>query len=315
MKSLTMKSLTMKSLTMKRLPITTLPMISKPKPFPARCRILVMRKLVGTTLGALCLVSSFSVSSLSAGTLLEDGYRHMYNLQFAEAHKTLAEYMRQQPEDPMGPVADGAAYLYSEFDRLRILQSELFTQTDQYLDFSKPVADPKIKASFMASLEKGKQLIDKTLQQKPDDGNALFAATLRLGLRADYLAMIERKDLAALDEVKQSRLISEQLLKRYPDYYDAYIAVGVENYLLSLRAAPVRWLLKFGGAQTDRQTGLDKLRLTAEKGHYLLPYAKLILAVADIRAKAPAQARQKLEWLSKEFPLNRLYREELAKLR
>lgn len=239
----------------------------------------------------------------------------MYNLQFTEAHKTLAEYIRQQPDDPMGPVADGAAYLYSEFDRLRILQSELFTQTQKYIELNKPQADPKVKSAFNSSLEKGRQLIEKALQRKPGDGNAMFAATIRLGLRADYFAMIERRDLAALDEVKQSRIISEQLLAKFPDYYDAYISVGVENYLLSLRAAPVRWLLKFGGAQTDRQTGLDKLRLTAEKGHYLLPYAKLILAVADIRDNDPARARQKLEWLVNEFPQNRLYREELAKLR
>ena len=69
------------------------------------------------------------------------------------------------------------------------------------------------------------------------------------------------------------------------------------------------------GAQADRETGLEKLRLTAEKGHYLLPYARLILAVADIRDKAPQKARLKLEWLAQEFPGNRLYREELAKLR
>ena len=252
--------------------------------------------------------------TLHATTLLEEGYRLMYNLQFAEAHRTLAEYTRQQPQDPMGPVADGAAYLYSEFDRLRILQSELFTEDSKYLSFRKPPADPVAKDRFHAALDKGKQLIDRALKQNPNDGNAMFADTLRMGLRADYFAMIERKDLAALDEVKQSRAVSEKLLARYPEYYDAYIAVGVENYLLSLKAAPVRWILKLSGAQTDRQTGIDKLRLTAEKGHYLAPYAKLLLAVADIRNKAPALARQKLEWLANEFPLNRLYREELAKL-
>ena len=262
-----------------------------------------------------CCCGLLLATALPAATLLEEGYRQMYNLQFDQAHRTLAEYSRLQPEDPMGPVADGAAWLYSEFDRLRILQSELFTEDKKFLSLSKRVPDPTVKANFLASLEKGRQLSDKILQQNPGDGNALFAATLRLGLRADYFAMIERRDLAALDEVKQSRVISEKLLARFPDYYDAYIAVGVENYLLSLKAAPIRWILRATGAQTDRQTGLDKLRLTAEKGHYLLPYAKLLLAVADLRAKAPAQARQKLEWLAKEFPLNHLYREELAKLR
>jgi len=251
---------------------------------------------------------------MHAASLLDDGFRHMYNLQFPEAHRNFVEYSILHPDDPMGPVGDGAAYLYSEFDRLRVLQSELFTENQKFLDFHKPAADPKAKAAFFAAMEKARQLVEKVLRQKPGDGNALFASTLRLGLRADYLAMIEKKSIAALEEVKESRTISEQLLASHPEYYDAYMSVGVENYLLSLRAAPIRWLLRAGGAQADKETGIAKLRLTAEKGHYLLPYARLILAVADIRDHAPQQARLKLEWLAKEFPGNRLYREELAKL-
>ncbi len=34
------------------------------------------------------------------------------------------------------------------------------------------------------------------------------------------------------------------------------------------------------GAQTDKESGLAKLKIAAEKGHYLLPYARLLLAVA-----------------------------------
>ena len=74
--------------------------------------------------------------------------------------------------------------------------------------------------------------------------------------------------------------LAERLLAVDPTYYDAYLAVGVENYLLSLKPAPMRWVLGWTGAQTDRETGLARLRITADKGHYLLPYARLLLAVA-----------------------------------
>ncbi len=137
---------------------------------------------------------------------------------------------------------------------------------------------------------------------------------LRLGLRADYLALIEKKYLTSLSEMKAGRLIAEKLLASHPAYYDAHLAVGVENYLLSQKPAPVRWLLRAGGAQTDKDLGLEKLRITAEKGRYLLPYARLLLAVAALRDNDTAHARQTLEWLAREFPRNRLYREELAKL-
>jgi len=135
-----------------------------------------------------------------------------------------------------------------------------------------------------------------------------------MGLRADYLSLIERRDLDSLKIVKTGRSIAEKLLNIEPSYYDAYLAIGVENYLLSLKPAPVRWFLQMNGAQADKVRGIEDLRLTAEKGHYLRPYARLLLAVAALRDKKPSEAREILTGLTHEFPRNRLYHEELARL-
>jgi hypothetical protein len=69
-----------------------------------------------------------------------------------------------------------------------------------------------------------------------------------------------------------------------------------------------------GGAQTDKQEGIQKLRLTAEKGHYLAPFARLLLAVAALRDKDQHTAHDLLAGLSLQFPQNDLYRKELARL-
>jgi hypothetical protein len=261
----------------------------------------------------------FQISALQAEPLvdskpLDRGFRQMYNLQFAEAHGTFADYSKIHPEDPMSFVGNAAAYLFSEFDRLKILQSEFWVEDQPFLDLHKPAADPAVKKQFEAELARAQKLTDAALRKNPDDANAQLAGTLRLGLHADYLALIEKRQMAGLSEVKQGRQMAEKLLARHPEYYDAWIAIALENYLLSLKPAPVRWLLRFGGAQTDKSVGMEKMQLTAEKGHYLLPYARLLLAVADLRNRVPARAREKLLWLAKEFPGNRLYREELAKL-
>ena len=250
-----------------------------------------------------------------ADPLLDQGYGQMYNLKFAEAHRTFTTFEQQHPNDPLGPVSDAAAYLFSEFDRLHILQSEFFVSNQSFLDFKKPTGDPVVKQRFEADLDKTQKLADAELRRSPDDPDALFASTLRLGLHADYVALIDRHNLAALSEIKQGREMAQKLLAAHPDYYDAYIAGGVENYLLSLKPAPVRWLLHAGGAQTDRQTGIDKLTITAEKGHYLLPYARLLLAVAALRDNDHTRARTLLQWLSDRYPGNRLYKEELEKIK
>ena len=134
------------------------------------------------------------------------------------------------------------------------------------------------------------------------------------GLRGDYAALIEKKNHVGLNHMKNSRALAEKLLLVDTTCYDAYLAVGVENYLLSLNAAPVRWFLRLGGAQTDKTEGMEKLRLTAKKGHYFAPYARLLLAVAALRDKDPNTARDLLEGLSREFPQNGLYKKELARI-
>ena len=73
-------------------------------------------------------------------------------------------------------------------------------------------------------------------------------------------------------------------------------------------------MLRLRGGQTDKDTGINLLRITAEKGLYLRPYARLLLAVAALRDKDVATARQNLTELAAEFPNNKLYREELFKL-
>ena len=138
---------------------------------------------------------------------------------------------------------------------------------------------------------------------------------LRFGLQADYDALIDKQNFQALSETKEGRRIAEDLLARYPDCYDAYLAEGVENYLLSLKPAPLRWLLHATGAQTDKETGIAKLRLTASRGEYLQPYAELLLAVAALRDKNDREAQRLLSNLAERFPRNRLYQEELQKLK
>jgi hypothetical protein len=84
--------------------------------------------------------------------------------------------------------------------------------------------------------------------------------------------------------------------------------------MLSVKPPPVRWLLRLAGGETDKALGIEKLKLTSEKGHYLAPFAKLLLAVAALRDHDTWGARVLIEGLVREYPHNPLYAEELARL-
>ena len=252
-------------------------------------------------------------ASLSSG--LEAGYRQMYNLDFEGAHATFQSWEAGHPDDAVGPASNAAAYLFSEFNRLHILESELFTDNEKFAKRVKPVPDPQARAAFDRELAKTDEIAGRIMAASPQDSNALFAKVMASGLRGDYAAMIEKKNMAGLSYMKAGRQLAQKLLTLDPSCYDAYLAVGVENYLLSINSAPVRWLLRLGGAETNKEEGIAKLRLTADKGHYLAPYAQLLLAVAALRDRDRETARRILSALAEEFPQNQLYRNELARLR
>ena len=146
------------------------------------------------------------------------------------------------------------------------------------------------------------------------DPNALFVKSLTFGLRADNAGLIEKQSFAALGYTKEGRVFAERLIRADPQASGGWLGPGVENYLLSLKPAPLRVLLRMTGANVDREKGLEELRETAAHGHYLEPFAKLLLAVAALRDNNPARARELLGELHRRFPDNELYTREMNRL-
>jgi hypothetical protein len=266
-------------------------------------------------LSLLLISTQFGNAASPAAASLETGFHQMYNLDFPAAHKTFQEWEELHPDDPLGAASNAAAYLFAEFERLHILEFDLFTDNRRVEDAERQTADPANKAAFESELAKADQLADKTLSQSSEDRNAMFAKSLTDGLRGNYAALVEDRKHDALGYLKSSRMTAEKLVALYPAYYDAYLAIGIENYLLGLRSAPSRWVLRLTGAETNKEKGLSSLKMTAEKGCYLAPYARVLLVIASLRDRDRNTARKLLSELAHDFPQNHLYKMELARLR
>jgi hypothetical protein len=76
-----------------------------------------------------CLIASSAwaaepVAGLTAPSALDQGFAGLYNLDFAGAQKDFSAWQSQHPDDPMGPVSEAAGLLFSEFNRLGVLESQ-----------------------------------------------------------------------------------------------------------------------------------------------------------------------------------------------
>ncbi len=279
-----------------------------------------MRRSAGCT--ALLVACAF-VFALAAGSAaatapeksdIYTGWLRMYDLRFDEAHRTFGAWKQSHPDDSLGPASNAAAYLFSELARLGALESEFFVDDSRFKNRARLRPDPASKALFTQELTQADRLAEEALQKSGVDSNALFVKSLILGLRADDAGLVEKQPLAALSYTKQARVFAERLAQAKPDAADAYFGPGIENYLLSLKAAPVRLLLRVTGSNVDREKGLEEIRETAIHGHYLEPFAKLLLACAALRVSNPVGARELLWGLHKRFPDNELYTREIDRI-
>lgn len=245
---------------------------------------------------------------------LDHGFSGLYNLDFAGAQKDFAGWQELHPDDPMGPVSEAAGFLFSEFDRLGVLEAQFYENDSAFDKRPKLNPDPALRGRFQSAITRAANVAHARLAKDPKDRDALFALTLCSGLQADYAALIEKRNMTSLHFTKQASASAQQLLAVCPDCYDALLATGFSKYVIGSMAAPVRWLLRMGGLPADKQGGIADLQTTAAHGHYLAPFARILLSIAYVREKDKTRALQLLAGLQQEFPGNTLFPHEIAHL-
>jgi hypothetical protein len=277
-----------------------------------------MRRLlpIQLTIAALLLFSSPAFAATASLSLspLDHGFQLLYNLDFDHAHTIFAGWEQGHPEDPLGATFDAAGLLFSEFHRLGVLEAQFFEDDKKFENRAKLSPDPLTRARFDAEIQKAQAAARARLAINAKDKDALFAMTLTSGLQADYAALVEKRNLASLHYTKEATVWAAQTLAVDHDCYDAHIAGGISKYIIGSMAAPVRWLVRLGGVSGDKKAGIQELQLVADRGHYLAPFANILLAIAYARDHDKPHARELLASLREQFPSNPLFAEEIARL-
>ena len=259
-------------------------------------------------------ISAIAADIPTASPSLDRGFHLLYGLDFTAAQQVFTSWQNEHPDDPLGPASEAAGLLFSEFNRLGVLEEQFYKDDRAFAARKSFTPDPALRDRFEAALDLAEKRAQTRLNSRPNDPDALFAMTLASGLRADYAALIEKRNLASLHFTKQATSWANRLLATDPEYYDAHLATGVSQYIIGSMAAPVRWLVRLGGVPGDKQAGIRELEITAQHGRYLAPFARILLAIAYVREKELAHARQILVALRNDFPENKLFAREIVRL-
>jgi tetratricopeptide (TPR) repeat protein len=244
---------------------------------------------------------------------LEQGYQLLYQQKFPEAREIFEKWIEENPNEPFGQVSLAASYLFQEFFLQHILTSDYFLDDKRFLGGITGTPDPGRVKNFQNSCGRAKTLALQRLKNRPRDPEGLFALTLCAGMQSDADSMLLKKHYDALKHLKEANSNAEMLLHDHPDAFDAYVAPGVAYYVIGSLPPTARFVLWFGGIHGDKQLGMAQVQKTADNGHYLRPFAQILLALSARREKQDALARKNLKELTEEFPGNAVYDTEYAK--
>jgi hypothetical protein len=245
---------------------------------------------------------------------LKEGFRLLYVQKYPEAREKFSAWTSEHPDDPFGFVAQAASYLFEEFYRQGVLTSDFFMDDKKFLRGIEGKPDPERIKKFLEDIEQARKLSNARLAKDKHDPAGLFALTLTAGMESNADSILEKKHVDGLKRMKEANEHAKLLLAERPDANDAWVAPGSADYIIGCLSGGVRAVLWFGGIHGDKKLGMELVEKTADKGRYLEPFAKVLLALAARREKQDALAEKLLHELTEEFPESPLFAAEYAKV-
>jgi hypothetical protein len=245
---------------------------------------------------------------------IDFAFSRLYNFDFRGTHAALDKSIAVHPEEPLAYSVRASAYLFYELDRLSILQSQFFADDKRIADKKKVAPDPAIRKQLFGAIDDAQSRAQARLDRNPADQDSLFSFCITTGVLTDYMALVEKRQIGSLPLVKRAAAYAQRLLKLNPNYYDAYLTTGMTEYLIGSLPFFVRWFVRVDNLDGNKEQGMRTVELVARRGHYLKAFAKILLAVADLREKRPRDSQVILAELARDYPENPLFKSELEQL-
>ncbi|MFN7944599.1 MAG: tetratricopeptide repeat protein [Blastocatellia bacterium] len=244
----------------------------------------------------------------------------VYNLDYTTARAKFEEIRRRLPDHPAGDLYLATLIWLDQLNRSRRLQTGIYQNESFYAGADKAkeetegdAVDPAVDRQFRDTINRAKTkalaLVNRTAKKDPD---ALYFLGTVYGVMGSYDASVARKFIGALRNGSRCVDYHQQVVKLKPDFYDAYMSIGLYNYIVGSLPFPLKALAAMVGTRGSRSKGLAMLEDAMNKGHYINDDARVILIAIYQNEKRPEDALKQLQNLSQRFPRNYLIRLETA---
>jgi hypothetical protein len=240
-----------------------------------------------------------------------EGFDALYNLDYETARARFGELARLYPDHPAGPQFLAASLWLKTLNESRRLQSGLYNNESFYAKTEDKV-DPKVIAQFKELTRTAKGLAEARLKKNPKDAEALYFLGATQGLKAAFAGAVERSFISALRSGSDAVDRHRETIKLDPNYHDAELTIGMQDYIVGGLALPYKILAGMTGTRGSKRRGLATLERVAREGRWARDDARVMLIPLYKREKRYSDAAAFARELAAKYPKNYLFKLEYA---
>jgi tetratricopeptide (TPR) repeat protein len=244
----------------------------------------------------------------------------MYNIDYTTARAKYEEIRKRLPYHPAGYLYLATVTWLEQLYKSRRLQTSLYRDRSSFYagaDKAKEetegdAVDPEIDRTFRDLMAQAKTKALALVARNKDDVDALYFLGAVYGVMAGYEASTARKFFTALRNGSRSVDAHQKVLKLNPDYYDAYLSVGMYDYVVGNLPFAYKAIAAIAGHRGNPERGINRLQTVVEKDAATADGARVLLLAVYQNEKRYHDALEILDYLSAKYPRNYLVKLEKA---
>jgi tetratricopeptide (TPR) repeat protein len=252
--------------------------------------------------------------------LRREGHEALYNLESETAVEKFEEIRRLAPYHPAGDLYLATVLWLGHLNKTRRLQSGLYgSGSNFYADADKAkegsegdAVDASLDREFRERMAQAKTKALALVARNKNDADALYFLGAYYGVMAGYEASVARKFFSAMRNGSRCVEAHEKVLKLKPDYYDAYLSIGVYDYIAGSLPFGYRVMATMVGVRGNKKRGITKLQTIIENNAMTADDARILLVTIFRNEKRYDDALALLEQLCSKYPRSYLLKLERA---
>jgi tetratricopeptide (TPR) repeat protein len=252
--------------------------------------------------------------------LRRDGNEALYNMDYATARAKFEEIRKRIPQHPAGDLYIATVTWLEHLNKSRRLQTSLYQNESSFYagaDKAKEesegdAVDPALDRAFRDRMAQAKTKALALVARDKSDADAQYFLGAYYGVMAGYEASTARKFFAAMRNGSRSVDAHEKTLKLNPNYYDAYLSVGMYDYIVGSLPFAYKAFAAIAGVRGNKQRGITRLKMIVEKDAATADDARVMLLAIYQNEKRYEDALVLLDQLGAKYPRSYLIKLERA---